>query len=68
MSKPLNYKNPDTLMSLEDATTYLKRLGEWESVWKLDRETIIGWAEFLKKKEIPVNDKKTPTRKTIKKI
>ena len=37
-------------MSLEEATSYLKKIGEWESVVKLDRQTIIDWAEFLAKK------------------
>jgi hypothetical protein len=36
-------------MTLEEATTLLKKLGEWESVWRLDRETILAWAEHLKK-------------------
>lgn len=35
-------------MSLEEATAYLKKLGEWQSVWQLDRKTIIQWAEYLK--------------------
>jgi hypothetical protein len=47
---PLNYKDPEAPMTMEDATTYLKKLGEWEGVWHLDRDTIIKWAEFLKKK------------------
>ena len=48
--KPLNYKDPEQPMTMEEATTYLKKLGEWEGVWHLERETIIKWAEFLKKK------------------
>lgn len=40
-----NKKKP---MTLEEATTLLKKLGEWESVWRLDRETILAWAEYLK--------------------
>lgn len=51
MNKPLNYKDPSALMSLEDATKYLKKVGEWESVWRLNRDTIIKWAEFLKNRE-----------------
>lgn len=38
-------------MNLEQATDYLKSEGEWESVWRLDRETIIKWAIFLKNRE-----------------
>lgn len=49
-NKPLNYKNPSNNMSLEEATEYLKKIGEWESVWRLERDTIIKWAEFLRKK------------------
>jgi hypothetical protein len=37
-------------LTLEEATAYLKKIGEWESSWKFDRETIIKWAEFLKNK------------------
>jgi hypothetical protein len=37
-------------LTLEEATAYLKKLGEWETAWKFDRETIIKWAEFLKNK------------------
>ena len=36
-------------MTLEEATTLLKKLGEWDSVWRMDRETILAWAEHLKK-------------------
>ena len=43
-------KEKEPTMSLEEATFYLKKLGEWESAWKFDRETIIKWAEFLKSK------------------
>lgn len=49
--KPLNSKDAKTPMSMEEATTLLKSLGEWESVWNMERDTIIKWAEFLKKKE-----------------
>jgi len=37
-------------MTLEEATNFLKKLNEWESARKFDRETIIKWAEFLKNK------------------
>jgi hypothetical protein len=43
-------KEPPSKMTLEQATVYLKKLGEWESSWKFDRQTIIKWAEFLKSK------------------
>jgi hypothetical protein len=41
----------ETNMSLQEATTLLKKLGEWETVWHLDRDTIIKWASFLKERE-----------------
>jgi hypothetical protein len=43
-------KEPPSKMTLEQATNYLKKLNEWESARKFDRETIIKWAEFLKSK------------------
>ena len=49
--KPLNYKDPAKPMSMAEATEYLKKIGEWDSVWKLDRDLILKWAEFLKNKE-----------------
>ena len=49
--KPLNYKDPSTTMSFQEATEYLKKIDEWESVWRLERDIIIKWAEFLKKKD-----------------
>lgn len=51
MNKPLNYKDPNSSMTLEEATTYLKKIGEWESAWRFNRETILGWANYLKNKE-----------------
>lgn len=47
---PIKDKEPQ--MSLEEATAYLKKLGEWEGVVNMNRETILKWAEFLKKKDI----------------
>lgn len=38
-------------MSLSEAETLLRKLGEWHGVVGMDRETIIKWAEFLKQKE-----------------
>lgn len=49
--KPLNYRDPDSPMTLEEATAFLKKIKEWESVVNFDRDTIIKWAEFLKKKK-----------------
>lgn len=43
---------PVEKLSLEEATLYLKKIKEWESAVKFDRETIIAWAEFLKNKGI----------------
>lgn len=44
-------KETKVSMTLEQATDYLKKLNEWESARKFDRETIIKWAEFLKSKK-----------------
>lgn len=51
-SVPLNMKEKEKkeVLTLEEATNYLKKIGEWETAWKFDRETIIKWAEFLKNK------------------
>lgn len=43
-------KETKETMTLEEATNFLKKLNEWESARKFDRETIIKWAEFLKNK------------------
>lgn len=51
MSKSLNTKENSSSMNLEQATTYLKKINEWESVWRFDRNTILGWANFLKDRE-----------------
>lgn len=40
-----------TPMTLLEAETFLRKMGEWHGVVKMDRETIIKWAEFLKAKE-----------------
>jgi hypothetical protein len=60
-NKPLNFKDPSKPMDLEEATTLLKKLGEWDSVYNLDRETILKWAEFLKRRE--VTPKTVPKKK-----
>lgn len=53
-------------MTMDEATAYLKSIKEWESVWKLDRETIIKWAEFLKKREAELDKK--PVKKKLTKV
>ena len=45
-SKP-EFTYEETHMTMEEATNYLKKMGEWESVWRLDRDTIVKWAEYL---------------------
>jgi len=51
-SKPLNSKDStDKEMSLIEAEKYLRKIGEWHDVVKMDRETVIKWATFLKKRE-----------------
>lgn len=49
--KPLNYKDPETPMTLLEAEKYLRSIKEWEGMTQIDRETVIKWAEFLKKRE-----------------
>jgi len=51
MSKQPPGKSTTKKMTLAEAETYLRKVGEWHDVVKLERETIIKWAEFLKKKE-----------------
>jgi hypothetical protein len=48
--KPKKTVTDEPNMSMEEVTNYLKKIGEWESVAKMDRETIMKYAEFLKKK------------------
>lgn len=48
---------PAACMTLLEAETFLRKMGEWHSVVKMDRETIIKWAEFLKAKEKAKNNK-----------
>jgi hypothetical protein len=45
-------KKIDMFLTMEDATSYLKSIGEWESASKFDRHTILNWAKFLKSKGI----------------
>ena len=51
-------------MNLDEATKYLKSVGEWETVLKLDREVIIKWAEYLESRE---RQTEKPVKKTSKK-
>lgn len=51
-------------MTMDEAITYLKSIKEWESVWKLERDTILKWAEFLKKREM--EEKKSVRKKPTK--
>jgi hypothetical protein len=51
-------------MTMSEATEYLKSIKEWDSVWKLERELIIKWAEFLKQREL--EEKKSTRKKTAK--
>jgi len=39
------------VLTLEEATSFLKKAGEWESVVNFDRDIIINWASFLKARE-----------------
>ncbi len=43
---------PQPTMTLFEAETYLRKVGEWHGVVKMNRETIIKWAEFLRAKGI----------------
>lgn len=51
-------------MNLEEATAYLKKIGEWETVLKLDRELILKWANFLKERE-EKETKKSKKKETV---
>ena len=59
-------------MNLEQATTYLKKINEWESVWRFDRNTILGWANYLKNREkyddVSTDSKNKRTTKSIKRV
>lgn len=54
-------------MNLEEATAYLKKIGEWETVLKMEREVILNWANFLKEREEKQNKttKKKSTARSI---
>lgn len=53
-------KTSNSSMNLEEATSYLKKIGEWESASKFNRETILKWANFLKDRE----ENKNPPKKS----
>lgn len=50
--KPLNFKDPEAPMTLLDAEKYLRSIKEWDDVSRLDRDIIIKWAEFLKRRDM----------------
>ena len=50
-TQKLTTKSSAVNMNLEEATTFLKKIGERESAWRMERETIIKWANFLKERE-----------------
>jgi hypothetical protein len=56
LAKKISTNEPEpkkeNTMTLDEATNYLKKIKEWESAVKFDRNTIIAWAEFLKGKGI----------------
>lgn len=45
-------KDTSPSMTLEEAATLLKKLKEWDGVCNMERETIIKWAEYLKKHKV----------------
>lgn len=38
----------NTNMTLDEAAEYLKKLGEWWAVRNCSRDTLIGWAMYLR--------------------
>jgi hypothetical protein len=48
--KSPNHKDPDAPMTLLEAEQFLRKIDEWESVRDMQRDIIINWATFLKKK------------------
>ena len=60
MNEPKN----KTSFTLEEAINYLKKLDEWVSVQRLERDLIIAWANFLKKRELSVEKKVEDSTKT----
>ena len=60
MNEPKN----KTSFTLEEAINYLKKLDEWVSVQRLERDLIIAWANFLKDRELSVEKKVEDSTKT----
>ena len=63
-SKSLNVKSQSSNssvkeMTLSEAETYLRKVGEWHGVVCMPRDTIIKWAMFLKNRETPALQKET---------
>lgn len=58
MTKTDNPKPTTKQMSLIEAEKFLRDAGEWHGVVKMDRDTIIKWAMFLKNKAIEEKLKK----------
>jgi hypothetical protein len=50
--KTTNEEPTEIITSLQEAETYLRKVNEWNSVNKMDRETIMNWANFLKNKGV----------------
>ena len=55
MTKTDNPKPTTKQMSLMEAEKFLRDVGEWHGVVKMDRDTIIKWAMFLKTKQLKKN-------------
>lgn len=51
MTKPTSDKSSQKEMTLAEAEQFLRKIGEWHEAVKMDRDTIIKWATFLKNKE-----------------
>lgn len=63
-SKSLNVKSQTSVssnkeMTLAEAETYLRKVGEWHGVVTMPRDTIIKWATFLKNRENLSSQKET---------
>jgi len=51
-TKETTKEEPQLITSLQEAEVYLRKVGEWNSVNTMSRDTILDWANFLKGKEI----------------
>jgi len=45
-------KDSKIIKTLQEAENYLREIGEWNSVYNMDRQVILNWANFLKNKGI----------------